>query len=178
MGGAGRLGAAARAGATAATLGDGAGGAAWLMDCAGAAFAVGASDGRGAGVAAAGVPLVRATALGDGRPAAAAGWGAGLTFFGVGAAVSVGSGVGAGVALMRSITAWATDGPAATPVTAVATTTVVPIRTNPIGPFKNAASSSAFIYSRNRPGPDAAVVRPCQLGPFRFARLADGTDRD
>jgi hypothetical protein len=61
--------------------------------------------------------------------------------------------VGAGVALTRSVTALATDGPAVTPVTAVPTVIRLPMTAIPTGPLKKLTTESMPIdsHSDHRP---------------------------
>jgi hypothetical protein len=130
-------------GATATTGTAGGGGNVW---------AVGATVGRATGDATAPDAPARgdATGLTEGRAATAAGFGLepalGLATT---TGASDGSGVGSGVAFTRSITARATDGPAVTPVTAVATATVAPISPIPIGPLRKPTIINALITTRS-----------------------------
>ena len=73
---------------------------------------------------------------------AAAGFGVGVDGSGVA--------VGAGVALRRSLTAWATVGPATTPVTAVLAVMNAPRMPNPIGLLKNAPSMQFDLHLEHR----------------------------
>jgi hypothetical protein len=93
---------------------------------------VGARVAFGVGV---GVPFLPAAAAGV--LVGAGGFGVG---FGVGVSVSTEIGVGAGVALSRSLTAWAIDGPAVTPVTAVVRVMMTPTTPMPIGPLRKLPS--------------------------------------
>jgi hypothetical protein len=65
--------------------------------------------------------------------------GAAAADFGVGVDGSAAE-VGAGVALIRSVTAWATLGPAATPATAVVAVMKAPRIPNPTGLLRNVAN--------------------------------------
>jgi hypothetical protein len=78
--------------------------------------------------------------------------------FGGAGALAAGDGVvaavvGAGVALTRSVTALATDGPAVTPVTAVPTVIRLPMTAIPTGPLKKLTTESMPIdsHSDHRP---------------------------
>jgi len=101
------------------------------------------------------VALGDGTGLPDCRVAVGAAVG-GMTF-GLAVGAAVGSAVGVAVAFTRSMTARATGGPAATPVTAVATTTVVPISARPMGPLRNARKMSGDMV---RSGPVAMIDPP------------------
>jgi hypothetical protein len=116
----------------------------------------GAEPGFAAGVA---VPrVVEPRLAGDGEAcgraptgvAVTAGFGAAGAPFGVGVEGS-GIDVGAGVALRRSLTAWATLGPATTPVTAVLAVMKAPSMPNPIGLLRKVVSMP------RRPAPRASA---------------------
>jgi hypothetical protein len=86
-----------------------------------------------------------------------AGTAVGLTEgFGAAGALTAGDGVvtavaGAGVALTRSVTALATDGPAVTPVTAVPTVIRLPMTAIPTGPLRKLTSMPIDSHSDHRP---------------------------
>jgi hypothetical protein len=87
------------------------------------------------------VPFLPAATRATGVAVSVAGLGVG---FGVGVFVSTGIGVGAGVALRRSLTAWAIDGPAVTPVTAVVRVMITPTSPMPIGPLTKLPSICVY----------------------------------
>ena len=83
----------------------------------------------------------------EGATVGVAGLGVG---FGVGVSVSTGTGVGAGVAFSLSFTAWAIEGPAVTPVTAVPMVMTAPITPMPIGPRRKVPNIRNDSQMKNR----------------------------